>query len=331
MFDGTHPGAPVTQLGLCVFAILLKTGVNPTPFLEIPRDLQRCFMSHPRINMRILITFKRRAGNYTTTPLGPVESRVVSLDVYKLCERVVSLTEDAANLAMGSKLEGLLWIYELDGTPRGMTTETLSNVANSFTLRHDLLRDDGTRLKMSSQLFRNTKVNRVWRASKGDLIATARSVSNTPAVAQRYLAVTPSMLDEHRMAGEVLVDTLSDPVRRDNTPHSGCRDAFNGELAPKDGSVCVDFLSCFRCKSQVVLQDDLYKLFSFYWALFSQRSHVGQDNWRKLFGWVTRVIDRDIAPKFDAAVVDREKARARTEPHPMWRSPSVLAALRSLQ
>jgi hypothetical protein len=145
------------------------------------------------------------------------------------------------------------------------------------------------------------------------------------------LAVTPDMLDEHRMAGEVLVDTLSAAASRDNTPHSGCRDVFNGEFAPKDGSACVDFLSCFRCKSQVVVQDDLHKLFSFYWALFSQRSHIGQDNWRKLFGWVTRVIDRDIASKFDALVVEREKARARTEPHPMWRSPSVLAALRSIQ
>lgn len=331
VFDGTHRGLPVTQFALCVFAILLKTGVNPTPFLEIPRDLQQCFMSHPRINRKVLVTFKRRAGKHTTTPLHHVESRVVSLDVYKLCERVVSLTEDTAKRAMGTKLEGLLWLYEVDGAPRGMSTATLSTVANSFTLRHNLVRDDGTRLKMSSQLFRNTKLNRIWRASKGDLLATARSASNTPTAAQRYLAVTPDMLDEHRLAGEVLVDTLSAAAPRDNTPHSGCSDAFNGEFAPKDGSACVDFLSCFRCKSQVIVQDDLYKLFSFYWALFSQRSHIGQDNWRNLFGWVTRVIDRDIAPKFDATVVEREKARARTEPHPMWRSPSVLAALRSIQ
>lgn len=331
VFDGTHPGTLITQLGLCVFAIFLKTGVNPTPFLEVPRDLDKCFMSHPRVNMKVLVTFKRRAGAFTTTPIEPAESRVVSLDVYKLCEHVVDLTEAAAQLAIGTPLEGLLWVYKSDGSTRCMNTEILSGIAVSFTLRHKLLRDDGTRLKMSSQLFRNTKLNRIWRASKGDLLATARSASNTPAAAQRYLTVTPDMLDEHRMAGEVLVDTLSATAPRDNTPHSGCKDAFNGELAPKDGSVCVDFLSCFRCKSQVVVQDDLYKLFSFYWALFSQRSHIGQDNWRRLFGWVTRVIDRDIAPKFDAKVVEREKARARAEPHPMWRSPAVLAALRSVQ
>lgn len=331
VFDGTHPGSLSTQLGLCIFAIFLKTGVNPTPFFEIPRDLQKCFQSHMRVNMKIMMTFKRRAGKNIPTPLEPAESKVVSLDVYKLCERVLGLTEAAAKLAEGTRVDGFLWVYESEGAARGFSTETLSGIALSFTARHKLLRDDGTRLKMSSQLFRNTKLNRVWKASKGDLLATARSAGNTPAAAQRYLTVTPDMLDEHRMAGEVLVDTLSGIPVRDHTPHSGCKDAFNGEFAPKDGSACVDFLSCFRCKSQVVVQDDLYKLFSFYWALFSQRSHVGHDNWRKLFGWVTRVIDRDIAAKFDAEVVEHEKARARLEPHPMWRSPTVLAALRSIQ
>ncbi len=331
VFDGTHHLELVSQLGLCIFAIFLKTGVNPQPFFEIPRQLDKCLMSHPRVNMKILVTFKRRAGKFIESPLVPADSRVVSLDVYKLCERALSMTEAASKLAAGTPLEDWLWVYVRDGTARGMSTQTLSAIANSFTSRHGLVRDDGTRLKMSSQLFRNTKLNRVWRASRGDLLATARSASNTPAAAQRYLAVTPDMLDEHRLAGEVLVDTLSAPIPRDDTPHSGCRDAFNGELAPQDGTACVDFLSCFRCKSQVVIQDDLYKLFSFYWALFAQRTHVGQDNWRKLFGWVTRVIDRDIAPKFDAAVVKRERARARAEPHPMWRSPAVLAALRSIQ
>lgn len=330
VFEGTHPGLVVTQLGLCVFAILLKTGLNPTPFLELPRDLESCFLSHPRKNRKVLVTFKRRANKNVPTPIEPSESKVVSLDVYRLCERALLLSEAASNLAAGTSLEGRLWVYELDGAVRGMSTQTLSGVASAFTARHGLVRDDGSRLKMSSQLFRNTKLNRIWRASKGDLLATARSGSNTPGTTQRYLSVSPEMLEEHRMAGEVLVETLAGTVTRENTPHSGCKDVFNGELAPKDGTVCVDFLSCFRCKSQVVVQDDLYKLFSFYWAVFSQKTHIGHDRWMALFRWVTRVIDRDIASKFDPKIVAREKARARNVPHPMWRSPSVLAALRSV-
>ncbi|TDN68783.1 hypothetical protein [Paraburkholderia sp. BL10I2N1] len=331
VFDGTHSGGEMTRLALCVFAILMKTGVNPTPLLELPRDLKLCFIDHPRVNRKVLVTFKRRADAYTQTPLEPSETKVVSLDVYKLSQRVVVMTEPVALEAIDTPLEGYLWLYrQLDGTLRCLSTQELSIVAKAFTDRHRLRRDDGTRLKMSSQLFRNTKINRVWRASKGDILATAKSGSNTPRTAERYLTVTPDMLEEHRLAGEVLVETLSGNVPREATPHSGCKDSISGELAPKNGEPCVDFLSCFRCKSQVIVQDDLYKLFSFYWALFAQRSHVGSDNWKKLFGWIVRIIDRDIAPKFDAATVAREKARARSEPHPMWRSPSVLAALRSV-
>lgn len=331
IFDGTHPGTELTCLALCVFAVFIKTGVNPTPFLEIPRDLTRCFLDHPRINRKVLVTFKRRAGTYTTTPLVPSETKVVSLDVYKLCQRVVEMTEGLASAAIETPLEGQLWLYrQRNGTLRTLSTQVLSVVADAFTDRHQLSRDDGTRLKMSSQLFRNTKQNRVWRASKGDLLATAKSASNTPAAAERYLTVTPDMLEEHRLAGEVLVEMLSEKAQHEATPHSGCKDSLNGELAPKNGQHCVDFLSCFRCKSQVIIQDDLHKLFSFYWALFSQRERIGSDNWKKLLAWIIRVIDRDIAPKFDAKVVAREKERARTEPHPMWRSNIVLSALRSV-
>ena len=331
VFDGTHPGSLLTRLALCVFAVFLKTGVNATPFLAIPRDLSLCFLDHPRVNRKILVTFKPRAGAYTTTPLETSETKVVSLDVYKLCQRVIEFTKDEAAAAEGTALEGKLWLYrQADEELRSLSTQELSAVANAFTKRHKLLRDDGTRLKMSSQLFRNTKLNRIWRASKGDLLATAKSASNTPAAAERYLTVTPDLLAEHRLAGEVLVATLSKSDPHEDTPHSGCRDTLNGELAPKNGQHCIDFLSCFRCKSQVIIQEDLYKLFSFYWALFAQRSRIGSDNWKKLFAWVIRVIDRDVAPKFDAGVVEFEKQRARTDPHPMWRSSSVLQALSSV-
>lgn len=331
IFDDTHLGSKMTRLGLCIFAIFLKTGVNPTPFLEIPRDLTRCFLSHPRVNRKILVTFKPRADAFTQTPLEPSETKVVSLDVFKLCQRVSEMTKEEAEAAMGTPLDGLLWLYrQQDGTLRGFSTQELSGVANAFTNRHRLIRDDGTRLKMSSQLFRNTKLNRIWRMSKGDLLATAKSASNTPAAAERYLTVTPDMQEEHRLAGEVLVQTLFSKRPGNATPHSGCKDSINGEFAPKNGQHCVDFLSCFRCKSQVIIQEDLYKLFSFYWALFAQRSRIGTANWTKLFAWIVRVIDRDIAPKFDSKVIAQEKARARTEPHPMWRSDAVLSALRSV-
>lgn len=331
IYDGVHPGSAMTRLCLCVFAILVKTGLNPTPFLEIPRDLTKCFIQHPRLNRKTLVTFKRRSGEHTTTPIEIDETKVVSLDVYKLCQRVFQLTDEVASGAVGTELEGRLWLYRMgNGNLRSLSTEELSIAALAFSKRHYLIRDDGTRLKMSSQLFRNTRINRIWRLSKGDLLATAKSASNTPATVEGYLVVTDEGLEEHRLAGEVLVETLSGQTQRVATPHSGCKDSLNGEFAPKNGQHCIDFISCFRCKSQVILQEDLYKLFSFYWALFAQRMLIGSEKWRELFAWIIRVIDRDITPKFDAKTVAYEKQRARNQPHPMWRSDAVLAALRSI-
>ncbi len=334
IFDGTHPGSFRVQLCLCAFAILLKTGLNPTPLLEIPRDLSKAFIDHPRTNRKILITTKRRASKDIATPLEATESRVVSLDVYRICERLRDKTAHLVALADDPNIAQRLWIVETqEGGIRGISVEDLSQVSQSFTVRHALRRDDGSPLKMTSQLFRNTKLNRIWRASRGDLLATAHSAGNTPAVAERYLAVTPDMLEEHRLAGEVLVETLLDAAGKtiSHTPVAGCRDPYQGELAPKNGKPCVDFLSCFRCKSQVITGDDLYRLFSFYWAILGERDRIGSKIWKKVFAWILRIIDRDISPRFDAELVAREKARARQTPHPMWRVPEVTLAIGSVQ
>lgn len=333
IFDGTHPGSFRVQLCLSVFAILLKAGVNPTPLLELPRDLSKGFMDHPRMNRKILVTTKRRASKDITTPLENTESRVVSLDTYRICERFVEKTAHLVAKA-GPGIAQRLWLMETpEGEVRGISVEDLSQVSQAFTSRHNLRRDDGSPLKMTSQLFRNTKLNRIWRASKGDLLATAHSGGNTPAVAERYLAVTPDMLEEHRLAGEVLVETLLDAAAGGTpakTPVAGCRDPYDGDLAPKNGKACVDFLSCFRCKSQVITGDDLYRLFSFYWAVLGERDRIGSKAWKKVFAWILRIIDRDIAPKFDAEFVEREKERARQIPHPMWRVPEVTLAIGSV-
>lgn len=334
IFDGTHTSSLRVRLALCAFAILLKTGLNPTPLLELPRDPANAFMDHPRVNRRILMTFKRRADKSTLTPLESAESRVVSMDIFRLYMKVLELTAAFRKRTNTPAIAERLWITErLDGSVRGLSIEDLSRAASDFTTRHTLVRDDGTRLKMTSQLFRNTRINRTWRASKGDLLATARSAGQTPAVTDRYLAVTPDMLEEHRLAGEVLVQTLVEAGRAglEKTPVASCRDPYGGDKAPKNGKACVDFLSCFRCKSQVITSDDLYRLFSFYWAVLNERERIGAKNWKKVFAWIVRVIERDVVPRFDnQKMVQDAKARARTDPHPMWRSREALLAIGSV-
>ena len=88
----------------------------------------------------------------------------------------------------------------------------------------------------------------------------------------------------------------------------------------------MSFLNCVRCKNYVVTADDLYRLFSFYWRLLSERSRMDPRRWKQQLSHIVRLIDRDIVEKgvsrgiLKREAVDRERERARTEPHPFWRS-----------
>lgn len=121
--------------------------------------------------------------------------------------------------------------------------------------------------------------------------------------------------------GEVRTKELLSKVNviENNTPVSKCN------LIPtetdKDGNdvYCTKFLKCVRCRHMVVTPEDLYRLFSFYWLLVSEREQVGAKRWKKYFFHIIRIIDNDIAPLFDEDYVREVKERARMEPHPAWK------------
>ena len=72
------------------------------------------------------------------------------------------------------------------------------------------------------------------------------------------------------------------------------------------------------------MESDLHRLFSFYWLLLKERGILGRTRWKNVYSWVIREIDNSITPNFAASVVAREKERARTSPHPMWRDRGIL-------
>lgn len=339
VMDGTHWLSEKSQVGLCAFGVFLKLGLNASSLLGIPRDLSKSFVEHPSRNKYILLTQKRRAKKNQGMPVlkgqvaEPGSSAVtVPFDVYRLCEKVSEITDCLISKTRAKDIPDKLWIYEhADGEVYSFSAEDLSSIANAFTERHQLLRDSGCRLKMSSQLFRNSKINSVWRKTGGDLIATSIAASHTPRVSQGYLQVSHEQIEAHRFAGEVLTDFLStSSVTYEHTAVAGCNDIYNGERAPRNGKACTDFLSCFRCSAQVILRTELYKLYSFYWALLSQFGNVSRKVWSNHYAWVIRVIDRDISSKFDPNTVRKEKERARVNPHPMWKSLQVRASIISV-
>ena len=131
--------------------------------------------------------------------------------------------------------------------------------------------------------------------------------------------------------GEVRVREMLDANVADlkqNTPVAGCMDPRNGHRAPKDGSPCTEVLACFRCRSCIVTQDDLYRLFSFYWSVIEDRHTGDRKGWRKLFRHIVRLIDDDIAPQFDPEVAEATRAKAKVDRHPYWRDLTMLRMAR---
>lgn len=108
------------------------------------------------------------------------------------------------------------------------------------------------------------------------------------------------------------------------TPLAGCNDNVNGHRAPKNGSICTEMLGCFRCKDFVVTEEDLYRLFSFYWAVIRERNDFGIKRWNKYLKHIVRIIDNDISPQFDVVFVNQIKEKAKKNPHPFWKNLNIV-------
>ncbi|WP_219726099.1 hypothetical protein [Vibrio diazotrophicus] len=128
------------------------------------------------------------------------------------------------------------------------------------------------------------------------------------------------------LMGEIRVKELT--CAELSVPVGHCKDPKNGDRAPKDGTFCNDFLGCFRCKSFVITGDDLYKLFSFYWAVIRNRDEFGRKDWKRHLKNVIRIVDEEVVPVFvklsQLQRIAAEKERARTNPHPYWQNLDML-------
>jgi hypothetical protein len=68
----------------------------------------------------------------------------------------------------------------------------------------------------------------------------------------------------------------------------------------------------------VVFEDDLWRLFSFYYKLLHERTRMNPNDWLQTYGPVIRIIDNEIALDFPAEKVEDARRRAQESPHPAW-------------
>lgn len=331
-FDGSDSSALVVHL----LAVAIRSGANPTPLLEATRD---CLQDHPFMpNMKRLVLFKRRGNATKIVQLRyskqADDSVSVAMDGVALVKKALAHSE---SLRAEAKPEhrNRLWLYRGDSRGRAsakvvpLTAATLAYGISTLIARHDLRGDDGAPLRLNLSRLRKTVEMRLFDLSGGDLIATAALMGHEPKVADtHYLACTQAMRENATFVGEALPSIYRNgddeskviAILPETTPAGRCKDPYGGDKAPKNGTPCDDFFSCFVCTSYAITgsPDDLHRLFSFHGFLEREMHHAKTEDWRTRFRHTMLLIDRFTADKFDADVVAVARERARTDPIRFW-------------
>ncbi|MEE8057240.1 MAG: hypothetical protein V3T17_05320 [Pseudomonadales bacterium] len=348
--------SPRVQLAVYQLLIIAKTGINQKPLEEASRD---CLQPHPLQpdKAMVLITKKRRGMNTHAVSLrrtGQIEG-VNSLpsSAARLLEEAIEIT---APLISEAKTEDKdkIWLYIPANSNKVVSYKGiyLNKASLVISEKHGLVNDNGDPFNISTKRLRKTFANRIWQLTNGDVWKTARIMGNTPQVTDRhYLDITPDMERKHQFVGKALEITVRGKERdaqviksfaveanlslddarvvlsgEYNTGVSRCSSPFNGQFSKGDGSPCTRFLDCFRCPNQIVLEDDLHRLYSFYWLILRERNTLGRKRWKKLYSWIIREIDNSIAKVFSDDSVAEAKEYAMLHPHPMWAKRDILGA-----
>ncbi len=319
------------DLTICVLSIALSTGLNPTPILELLTD---CVQPHPlKANLRLLVSFKRRGRNTQVVSLRKSQdvAEMASIHLHA-ADAIALIVERNADIRASYSEPQRLLVHESrgsknQGTLIRLNSRRLSVYSSQFVERHQMVTDDGKPMTLNVSRLRKTLLNRVWELSGQDPLIAAKTGRHSPQTGNaHYWEAPPEAEANMRFIGEARVKELLEKaniIATDKTPMGSCKDTKHGQRAPKNGSVCTDFLGCFRCKSFVVTGDDLYRLFSFYWAAARGHDSFGGKRWTKYLRQVIRLIDSEIAPQFDRKLVDAQRNRAKTDPHPFWKDLSM--------
>ncbi|PMH10379.1 hypothetical protein BCU75_10510 [Vibrio splendidus] len=319
------------ELTVLVLAIAMQTGVNTTPLLEMSVT---SLSDHPlKPNRRLLTLFKRRGNATQLHNLRKSEDidivQGVKLDVALFIETITKLNASSRE-ELNTDL--LLTYTSTSASNVGSTTSLTANILlhhiKSLVKDYNLIDEDGNPITVNASRIRKTFINGIYELSGEDLVAAAHAARHQhQSTTDLYLRAPEEAKKNLGRAAEIrVVNILSEGEEK--TPVGTCKDTKYGDRAPKNGKICADFLGCFRCKSFVITLDDLWKLYSFYWAVVRNRDNFGRKNWKKYLKDILRVIDEHIEPRFielnAIPQVQIMKEKARTTPHPFWKNLDML-------
>ncbi|HFD3581258.1 hypothetical protein [Vibrio parahaemolyticus] len=335
---------------LAVYALIIaaKTGRNTSTILNLKSD---CISQHPLApDTHIILTgFKKRGMN---TSVQAMRGSINMIDTFSANKNIGTLILEVANLTRQTLKEGQshsLFVYTDQQNQLVPLSEALFwRAVQGLYKKANLHSDNGQPLRFQIKRMRKTFAERVWQLTGGDPVKTAKALGNTtPILDRHYLEVTPQMEKQHKLFGHVLTESLlsttgdlearlarklnvsEDQVKQllignFNTKVARCSDPENGKFAKGSGVACSRFMKCFTCPNQVVLESDLYRLFSFYWLVRDENEYISRKKWKELYSSIIQIIDTDICKQFDEKVVSAAKEKARNKPHPAWCSRVLL-------
>lgn len=340
-------------LAYAVLVVALHTGRNTTPLLELTPE---CLIAHPKDSTMFLVLYKRRGHTSHKVALRADSNQDLDLEamptvranVVKLLRRVIESSDDLRKQAP-RHLQNSIWLYRPTvnnvATPKGLIScvgqSMITFALTKLVKKHKLVDTDGKPMRINISRLRKTFVNRIFDILGGDIVGTAMAAGNTASVTEvNYLRPSEDAQSNWRFMGQALVnELLSDTLgATERTPVGNCTDPVQGEYAPKrEGAICMSFFNCLRCRNYVVTGDDLYKLCSFYWRVIHERSRMDKRRWEKQFAHIVRLIDRDVIAEgvskkiFNKQQVEEARERARHDPHPFWKTDTVMAEIQALQ
>lgn len=343
-----EPLTPLQVLAVHLIVLALATGRNLQSLLDLRRE---SLCEHPIADRELLVTTKRRAWSTHATSIGKAEAAPEDTQVLQsipksvgdhfrfLCGYTAPLKFEADE-ADG---EYAFLLRMVNSSPRKGQVVRLKggNVAQAvrvFAKRHTLLDDRGLPLAFNvarlrptfaTELYRRTRdIRRVQQAlGHRSPETTARHYANAPLEAERdHAIVVESMVSQFvRMEiegktllaadGKIPLQDMNDLLSGGyNTGIGRCKNPFR-----ENETVCQKFFHCFKCPSMCVFEDDLWRLFSFYYRLLAERSKINTVHWMKTYGPIIRRIDTDIASQFPADKVEAARLKAQQTPHPTWK------------
>lgn len=346
IYEGQWGETQGMLLTVHLIVLALGTGRNVQSLLDLRRD---CLKPHPVEGREILVTIKRRGYSTHRTSLRaesePREkaTNTIPTSISGYIRSLLELTVPLLPSARPGDRDFILLYRTEDPNRRAGRVVRLTNTMlftnlKKFVSLHNLRDDQGDLLVLNLARLRPTFGTNIYYRSGGDIIKTARALGhasietasrhyvNIRSESEKNFSLTQAaMVGWITSADEKKAQQLASDRRiplKDasqllqggyNTVVARCANPFR-----ENGKICGKFMRCFNCPSMVVFEDDLYRLFSFYYKLLSEGHKIAPHHWGKTYGWVIQRINEQIAPQFDQVIVEEAKLRARENPHPAW-------------